>query len=99
MVERGQHLRFAPEPRESIRIGRDRRGEHLQRDVASELAVAGSIDFAHSTCADDGQNLVRAQMGAGLKRHPPSIATYDRYDGYDRYDRYQERAGAGQLSF
>ncbi len=34
MIERRQHLRFAAEAREAIRVVRDRRQQHLDRDVA-----------------------------------------------------------------
>ena len=51
VVQRGEDLRFAAEPREPIRIGGDVRQQHLERHVAIQLAVAGAIDLAHSALA------------------------------------------------
>ncbi|HYN06057.1 MAG TPA: hypothetical protein VES67_01580 [Vicinamibacterales bacterium] len=40
MVERGEHLRFTPKPRQPVRIGDEGVGQNLQRDVAIELGAA-----------------------------------------------------------
>ncbi len=59
MIERCEHLRFAREPRQAIRIIRDRRQQHLDRDVAIQLRIACAIDFAHSARAEAGEDFVR----------------------------------------
>ena len=39
MIQRGEHLRFALEARESIGVGRDRGGQDLDRDLTLQLRV------------------------------------------------------------
>ena len=46
MIERGKNAGLAFEARETFRIERERLGKHLDGDVAVELGIAGSIDFA-----------------------------------------------------
>ncbi len=48
MIERGEDLRFAMKAREPIRVAGERIRQDLQRDVATELGVAGAIHLAHS---------------------------------------------------
>jgi hypothetical protein len=50
--ERGEEPRFAVEPREPLRVGRERVREDLHRDVASERRVAGLPHDAHPALAD-----------------------------------------------
>ena len=47
MIQRGEHLRFALEAREPLRINREGRRQDFDRDVAIQLRVARAIDFAH----------------------------------------------------
>ena len=61
MVERGQHLRLALEACEAIGIERERVGDDLQRDVATELRIARAIDLAHPARAEGGDDLIRAE--------------------------------------
>jgi hypothetical protein len=64
VVERGEHLRFALEARHAVGVvGEDVR-QNFQRHVATQLGVAGAIDFAHTACADLGQNLISSDAGA-----------------------------------
>jgi hypothetical protein len=58
MVERRQHLRFAREPRQPIRIEREGLRQDLDRDVTIELGIPCAIDDAHATFADLGDDLV-----------------------------------------
>ena len=69
MVQRGQHLGFAPEPREPIRIERERFGQDLQRDVAIQLCVARAIHLAHPACAERRLNFVGTELCARRQRH------------------------------
>jgi hypothetical protein len=69
MVEGGQQLRLTLEPREAIGIGRENLRQHLDRDFATELYVARSIDFAHSAGTDGGVNFILAEADAGCERH------------------------------
>ena len=43
MIERGEHLGFASEPCQPLRIAREGVGEDLQRDDAIELGIARTV--------------------------------------------------------
>ena len=58
-------LRLALKPREPLRIGGERLGQDLDRDVAIQLRVARAIDLAHAAGAERRQDLVRAEACAG----------------------------------
>jgi hypothetical protein len=73
VVQRREHLRFAPEARQALQIDRERIGQDLERDVAIELRVARAIDLPHSAAADRGEHVVRAKSGSGLQRHLPGV--------------------------
>src|SRR5207244_12260931 len=64
MIERGQRLGFAREPREAIRIVRERVGQNFQRDIAIELGIAGSPHLPHPAFANRGDDFVDAETGA-----------------------------------
>ena len=68
MIERGQHLRLAPEACEAIAIERERVGDDLQRDVAIQLGIARAIHLAHPAGAESGDDLVGTETGAGNER-------------------------------
>ena len=57
MVERGEHLRFAAEPRQAFGIAGDRRQQHLDRDVAVERGIPAAIHLAHAAAADQRPNV------------------------------------------
>ncbi len=73
MVQRRQHLRFALEPGQPVRVGGHRRRQHLDCDVALQLAIAGAVDLAHSARAEGRGNRVRPEDCAGRERHHASI--------------------------
>ena len=52
MIQRGEDLRLALEPRERDRDRRRRLRQDLHRDVAAELRVACAIHLAHATGAE-----------------------------------------------
>ena len=76
VIERREHLRFTPEPREPIRIERERIRKYLQRNVAIELAVARTIDLAHAACAEGRQNFIGTESGAGAERHAEEVRRF-----------------------
>ena len=47
MIERGEQLRFALEPRQAVGIESEQLGQDLQGDVAIQLRVAGAVHLAH----------------------------------------------------
>ena len=61
MIEGGEQLRFALEPRQAVRIEREQLGQHLERDFAIELRVASAVHLAH---------------GARTKRRDDFVGTY-----------------------
>ena len=65
VIQRCQHLRLAAEARQAIGIVGDGGQQHLDRDVAIQLGVAGAIDRPHSTGAESGEDFVRAEARAG----------------------------------
>ena len=69
MVERGEHLRFAPEAREPLGVEGEVTGENFQCDVALQRAVARTIHLAHAARADRRDDVVRAEAGADGKGH------------------------------
>ena len=68
MVQRGEHLRFAPEARQPLGIEGEVVGQDLQRDVALQCAVASAIHFAHPAGPEDRENFVGAEASAGRER-------------------------------
>ena len=48
---------------------RERVGQHLDRDVPTQLRVARAIDLAHAARADLGGNFIGAEAGARGKCH------------------------------
>src|SRR5262245_16054275 len=76
MVERGKHLRFPPESRKAIGIRRERVRQDLEGDVAIELRIASSIDLTHAAGADERDDLVRTEPGAGRQRHEEARPSY-----------------------
>lgn len=81
MIERGQYLRFALEPREPFGIGRERLSQHLQRHVAIELPVARTIHLAHPAGSERRNDLERAQASTDDQRHWPVPTCRDYSDG------------------
>ena len=69
MVERCQHFGLALESRHALAVIRKCLGQHLDRNLAFQLGIFGSIYFAHSTLADRHKNFVRANAGTSRERH------------------------------
>jgi hypothetical protein len=64
MVERRQQLRLAPETGETLGVGGEGLGQQLDRDVATELGIAGAIHLAHTALAELLGNFVVKEPGA-----------------------------------
>ena len=64
MVQRRGGAGFTLEALDAIGIGRQVAANHLDRDGASETRVAGPVDLAHATCAEQRKDLVRAKASA-----------------------------------
>ena len=70
-IEGGEDLGLTLESREAVGVAGDVGRQHLQRDVAAELGVAGAIDLAHSASAQLGEDFVVAE---GLADHGRGLA-------------------------
>ena len=66
MIQRGEHFRFALEPRQALRIVREGIGQEFDRDRAIELCVARAVDLSHSAFAQLGHDLIASK---GLAYH------------------------------
>jgi hypothetical protein len=67
--ERRDRPGFSLEARERGRVGGEPLRQDLDRDVAFELGVPRSVDFAHPTCAERREDLVRAEARTRGERH------------------------------
>ena len=61
MIERGERLRFAREPRQAIAVIGNGVGQHLQRDVPAEASVTRLVDLAHAARAEERADGVGAE--------------------------------------
>src|SRR5437868_2497784 len=69
MVEQAEGTRLLMKTGDDVRASGDRSGEELERDVASELDVAGAIHLSHSARPDERDDLVTANLIAQLQIH------------------------------
>ena len=58
MIDGRENLRFAPEPRQPIRIVRELRQQYLERHVAVDAAIACAVDLAHAAAPQQLDDLV-----------------------------------------
>ena len=66
MIERGGGARLANEPLTRVLVGRGRRRQQLERDLAAEIGIFGEIDVSHPARAEFRPHLVAAEAGAGV---------------------------------
>ena len=69
VVEGGQQLRFASEPRHEVRIVRGAGGQGLDRHITTQPFVAAAIDVAHPALAQSADDLVRSDACASSQSH------------------------------
>jgi hypothetical protein len=69
VVERRQHLRFARQSHQAIGLVCSSWLHHLDRDVAIQPAVPGTIHLAHPTLAEDGLDLIGTNASASNEWH------------------------------
>ena len=65
MVQGRDRPRFIFESAQAIRVVGHRRGENLDGDCAFEPRVSRLVDLAHSACAKQRDDFVRAEARAG----------------------------------
>ena len=64
MIQRGEHTRFAFEPRQAIGIASEGFGEKLDGDAPAQLLVGRLIDIAHPAGTQVGRDLLVGELGA-----------------------------------
>jgi hypothetical protein len=69
MIQRRQHLRFATEARQTIRIVGDRRQQHLDRHVAIQLRIARAIHLAHPAGTERRHDFVGTEFRSRREAH------------------------------
>src|SRR5450755_1157839 len=69
VVQDPRGARLLLEAAETVRVGGERRRQHLDRDVASEARILCPIHLAHPSGADRREDLVRAEMTSGRETH------------------------------
>src|SRR5262249_51694077 len=69
MIERSQHFGFALEASHAAGIAGEGLGDYLQRHVALQPGVAGTIDLSHAARADGREDFVGPEMFTGLEVH------------------------------
>ena len=67
--ERGDGLRFATEALAPAFVGREFIGNDLQREKSIEPRISRLVHLAHASGADEAQDIVRAEPGAGGEGH------------------------------
>ena len=78
MVERGKDFGFALKTREPVGIGRDRRRQDFDRNLALQIRVGRAIHLAHPACSERAEDFVRSEARAwrhrvGLERRCPML--------------------------
>ena len=68
VVERGDGPGFPSEARQTVGVSREGIGKNLQRNIAIQFRVAGAVDLTHATSAEQGQNLVGAELPSDQRR-------------------------------
>ena len=69
MVQRGECPGLATKARQPLSVMRERLGEDFDRHVAPKFGVTGTIDLAHATRTDLGDNFIRAKTRPGSEPH------------------------------
>ena len=75
MVQRGEGLRFVPEPGGALGIRGEHLGQDLDRDVAIQAGVAGAIHLAHAPLTQLPDDGVHAEAHVDVQRHGCSLCT------------------------
>ena len=66
MVQGREQACFAREARTALVIGHEDRRQHLDRNLATELAIASAIHLSHPASAKRAKNAIRTELLADL---------------------------------
>jgi hypothetical protein len=81
MIECRQHLRFAPESRQPVRILSQSGRKNLDGDFAVELDVARGVHLVHATRAEGREDFVVTELVAHGKRYLQDSVKFGRSEG------------------
>ena len=76
VIERRRRACLLLESLQAIGIGGVGGRQHLDRDVAAEAGIVGTVDLAHSARADASHDVVGTEAGAGGEGHEGTRASY-----------------------
>src|SRR5437868_4286645 len=79
----GGSARFLLEAPQAIRVGRQGRGQHFDRDVAIEPRVAGAVHLAHPAAPDEMRDRIRTEPRPACQRHRPPATSMNVPVEYD----------------
>jgi hypothetical protein len=69
MAQCGDALRLALQTGRPLRVGGSRLGDDLDGDVAFQSRITRAIHFPHAAAANQRDDFVRAEPGAGSESH------------------------------
>ena len=81
VVQRGEDPGLSLEARQPVRVGGERLGQHLQRDVAVELRVAGAVHLAHAAGPERAGDVIGADPCSGRQGHDLQPSSVSRRGG------------------
>ena len=65
VIQRSRGERLLLEASQPVRVQRKRLRQNLNRHIPFQTRVAGAVHLAHSSRAEQANDLVRSQLGAG----------------------------------
>ncbi len=68
MIQRSGGASFVLEPAQAIRVGGERLGQHLDRDIAAQARVMGTIHFPHAPGTEERHDAVAGEDRPWIKR-------------------------------
>src|SRR6516162_8175721 len=61
------------ESKKAVSVGRERRGQNLDRHVAAKARIARAVYLTHPTCGEGREDFIRTETRAGCQRHEPRV--------------------------
>jgi hypothetical protein len=73
MIQGREGLGLSCESCQPFSVAREEIGQDLDGDVAVQPGISGSIDLAHAAGTECGDDLIRADAGAGSEPHANEV--------------------------
>ena len=96
VIERGEDLRLAREPRQPLAVAGEAGRQHLDGDVALQAVVARAIDLAHAAGPDRSDDLVVTECRA--RRQHAGTSRFWRWRVVRTRQGYWSPAGVAKLA-